>query len=166
MIRPKLSMRALILAALAAVPVLVIAVLSALQIMSRLADPCIQWGAGHSQTSSAGEYRSGQFSAELSGRSGHSTANPCAARMEATSETRSRALGRLVTIPCGLLVASLLGVFGALRSRPSLAVAGSIIMFLESAVMFSIFPLTLAAALLLLLAARQSSLATRPSAIW
>lgn len=158
-------MRALILAVLAAIPALVIAVVSALQIMSGLADPCLQWRGGHSQTGSAVEYRSGQFSAGLWGRSGHSTANPCAARMEATSETRSRAVGMLVTIPCSLPVASLLGVFGAMHSRPSLAVAGSIIMFLESAVMFSLFPLTLAAALLLLLAARQSSRAARLSAV-
>ena len=159
-------MRALILAIIAGVPVLVIAILSALQIMSRLADPCLQWGAGHSQTGSAGEYRSGQFSAVLRGHYGDSEANSCAARMDATSETRSRAMGMLVAIPCGLVVASLLGVFGALRSRPSLAVAGSIIMFLESAVMFSLFPLTLAAALLLLLTAWQISRAARLTAIW
>jgi hypothetical protein len=75
-------------------------------------------------------------------------------------------VGKLVTISCGLLAASVLGVFGAMRSRPSLAVAGSIIMFLESFVMFSLFPLTLAAALLLLLAALQSSRAARLHAVW
>jgi hypothetical protein len=165
MIGPNLSIRALIFAALATVPVWVISVPAALRIMSRLADPCLQWGAGSSQNSSAGEYRSGQLSARLRGPSGYFPKNSCATRMESTGETRSRAVGMLVTIPCGLLAASLLGVFGALRSRPSLAVAGSIIMFLESAAMFSVFPLTLVAALLLLLAARQSSRAARVNAI-
>ncbi len=66
---------------------------------------------------------------------------------------------RLTIVSGGLLIASVLGVAGVFSSRPLLTVIGSVILFLESiAAIFSLAPFTFLAAILLLLAARQTSL--------
>lgn len=57
---------------------------------------------------------------------------------------------------------SLLGAFGALGTRPVLCILAAIILFVESAALiFSFWPLTLAAGTLLLMAAWQSRLRER-----
>lgn len=83
--------------------------------------------------------------------------DPCMRRSSGSTETRSDAVWRLVTVPVGLFIAGFLGIAGVVASKPLLTAAGSVILFIESFVIFSVAPLTLFAGVLLLLAARQNT---------
>ena len=85
------------------------------------------------------------------------SSDPCLRRSSGGAETRSEAMWRLVTIPFGLFIAGVLGIGGVVSSRPLMTAAGSVILFGESIIIFSLAPLTLFGAALLLLAARTSN---------
>ncbi len=93
--------------------------------------------------------------------------NPCAQHVSATTETKEEAGRRLIVVSGGLFIASVLGIVGVLSSMPLLTVTGSMILFLESiAAIFNLAPFTFVAAILLLLAARQTSLAKRKISVF
>jgi hypothetical protein len=151
-----MSRSALTLAIAGAVPVLLIAAFSSIQMVSRLADPCMQWGVGRVDRTLSQGFREGQFSAALR-PPGHAIGNdPCMRRSSGSTETKSETIRRLVTIPLGLFIASILGVAGVVSSKPLMTAAGSVILLGESIIIFSLAPVTLFAAVVLLLAARKS----------
>lgn len=152
-----MSRRALTLAIIGAVPVLSLAIFSAIPLVSRFSDPCMQWGVGKVDRTASPGFRSGQFAAALPPPGYAMRNDPCMRRSSGSPETRDEAVWRLVTIPFGLFIASFLGIGGVVSSRPWITAAGSVILFVESIVIFSLAPLTLFAAVLLLLAARKSN---------
>ena len=156
--------RALILAFVASVPIAFVAFVSLIQWIPRFSDPCFEWGTARRGDLSTHNVRKGQLGSAVLPPGGlpiRQAQNPCANRISATSETRAQAAKRLIIVPGGLLVASALGLFGVLRSIPLLTAIGSAILVLESiAAIFTLAPLLLTAAILLLLAARQTRLAT------
>lgn len=149
----------------ASIPVALVAFASLVQWVPRFFDPCFEWGTARAGAGSTPGVRSGQMGSALSTASGprpSSGQNSCGRRLSVTSETRAQAGTRLLIVPGGLLIASALGILGAMRSVPLLTIAGSAILALESiATIFTLAPITLLAALMLALAARQTNLAKR-----
>ncbi len=120
-------------------PIGLIAAASLLNDISSMFNPCITWGAGNS----------GVLVLQAEG--------PCSTFRAAVSETIPSVIFRLSTIQGGILTAIGLGVVGFLRSRPTLLVAGSAIMILESVpfVFDGFFILTILAAISFLWCARR-----------
>jgi hypothetical protein len=134
---------AVAIAALAALPPVLLSLWSVNQSLTRFSDPCFQWG---TPQSSDGGY---SMSATIA------PGSPCR-HMGGTSETKTEAIVKMVLVPGGILLASLLGLVGTLLSRPSVTVLGAGLMFLESApLIFSFAFLTVFVSGLFLVAARQ-----------
>jgi len=105
--------RNVIIASLGALPLTILTVWFASQTLRQFFDPCIRWGVQPESTlelAPNGQCRS----------------------IEGVGETRSRAVTRLVVIHGGIVMASLLGVLGALWARPSFLVGGAALLLLES----------------------------------
>jgi hypothetical protein len=140
--------RAILFALIGAAPAgLLVAALS-VRSVHRFFDPCLQWGVGALNDS-------GNVTAYVVLPPGGQ--GPCAKSISTTPETKAQALTLLVLVNGGILIGSALGVVGALRSLPWLSVFAAAIMFCESIVVFSIFPLTLLAGGFFLLAARETA---------
>ena len=140
---------ALILALIAAAPVGLLGIGSLVHSVPKFFDPCLQWGSVQQRVVSNSSYAKGNLSSALVREPG-----PCTQRISATTETKAEALMRLILVSGGLDAAGTLGILGALGSLPLLTVSGAVILFLESlALIFSFAPLTIASAMLLLIAA-------------
>jgi hypothetical protein len=105
----------LLLALIASVPPVLLAVNAIATTVPQFFDPCFEWGTG-------------------SGRSRTLVRDdPCAATGRGgTSETKRQAVTRLLLIPGGLLVASALGILGAVLRRPLVAVLGAVVIYAAS----------------------------------
>jgi hypothetical protein len=133
----------LLLAALACLPLGVVAIRAFTIEVSNFRDPCFQWG--EDGASSWGGFLSSPRLRPL---------DPCATRSEGTSETKTGSVIRVMMVPGVILVAIAWGILGAVRARPRLAVAGACLMFAESVpLMFSVAPLALLAGAALLVVA-------------
>jgi hypothetical protein len=142
--------KAIVLAAFGAVPAAVVGLVSFIHSVQRFSDPCLHWAA---------EERSGSFSASLAPPSQRQ--DPCAQRIAFTGQTKPQATLQVLLVAGGLLLGSALGFFGVLYAFPLLTVFGAVILFGESAFILTLAPLTLAGAVLLLLAARKTRLEKR-----
>jgi len=130
--------RALAIAVSIAVPLMTLAVWSTGRTIREFSDPCVYWGASQPAPTLA-------------------PGGPCPS-VRVNGETKARAVGRLIVINGGILVASLLGVLGAWLARPSLLVAGAGLILMESFVQMSLLALApMLASGLLLLAARLAA---------
>jgi hypothetical protein len=151
--------RAVTFALLGALPTALLAVVVLIRSVPKFFDPCLQWGAGREEGSSLsgrGKSYSSSLALPLGGQ------GPCAQRIAATSETKAQAVARLALAPGGILIGSILGLLGVLLSAPALTIFAASIMFLESiALVFSFAPLTLAAGVFFLLAARETAILRR-----
>jgi hypothetical protein len=103
----------LALALIVIMPIAILAVSSLANDMLNLVRPCFTWGLANGGSVMV------------------STGGPCTSA-GGTSETVPQMLLRLTIIQGGILLGSVLGVLGVLRSRPILLVACSAILFLES----------------------------------
>src|SRR5579863_8515935 len=108
---------AILLAVIASLPTAILGVRAIAITAPQFSDPCFEWGSGNGN--------SGAFSGSL--RAG----DPCRSR-GGTSETKRQAVARMLLIPGGMLAAIVLGIFGVVRPRLVFAVAGAVVMFLES----------------------------------
>ncbi len=82
-------------------------------------DPCFQWG-----VASVHYYTSPESPRGRDGR------NPCTNGFSATSETRSRAAWRLISLAGGTLLATWLGLSGLFRRSFALTLCGTVLMFI------------------------------------
>ncbi len=82
-------------------------------------DPCLQWGVARVDFYTTPE--------SPPGRDGR---NPCANGFSATTETRSRAAWRLVSLAGGTLLAAWLGLSGLFRRSCALTLGGAALMFI------------------------------------
>lgn len=115
------------LAVLAALPVSLFAVRAISVNLSDFFNPCVGWGVGSS----------GAF---------QRSANAPCVQVTLRSETKTQAAVQMAAVPSVVLLAAVLGVWGAARSRPKVAFAGACLMFLEAIpLVFSIWPLALIA---------------------
>jgi hypothetical protein len=116
----------LLLTVMAVSPVAAIALWSIGRTAKDLADPCATW--------------------DLPNGAGMRVApdDPCRAK-SGHSESKADAVLRAAICPGVLLAASILAIAGAASSRPRLMWMGAIAMLLETAIAFSIWPLTLIA---------------------
>lgn len=132
-----------VVALLAALPPILIVGWSLTRTLPQLSDPCFQWGLSQSVN-------------------GYVSPNgPCRA-LEGSTETKPHAVVRLVLVHGGILVATVLGVLGALLARPLISVLGAGLIFLESIpLIFSFAWLTVFVSGLFLLAARENALVHR-----
>jgi hypothetical protein len=145
-VRGKMRMGTLLLAALACLPLGVVAIGAFLSEVSHFRDPCFQWGED-------GANSSGGFLSSARLRPVH----PCATRSAGTNETKTGSVIRVMIVPGGILAAIAFGILGAARARPRLAVAGACLMLVEAVpLMFSIAPLAMVAAAALLVVAALS----------
>jgi hypothetical protein len=130
---------AVAIALLAALPPVLLATWSLSRDIPHFADPCFQWGMPQ-------------------GVSMHiSPGDPCRA-VGGTSETKVQAVVRMSLVPGGIVIASLLGILGALLVRPGLSVLGAGLIFLEAIpLIFSFAWLAVIASGLFLLAARATA---------
>jgi hypothetical protein len=148
--------KALLLAATAAVPCGILAIGVLIHSATEFSDPCLQWGVGRETVSRSPGRASGSFTSPslLVPRPGGQ--NPCSQHVRFTSGTKGEALIRLLLIPVGLLIGSVLGILGAMTSSPLPSLVGATILFLESIpLMFSLAPLSIAGGVLLLVAAQR-----------
>ena len=138
----KLSPSLILLATvLVSLPIAFIAITSLTSQVGNFFDPCMKWGLS-----------AGGSVALIPG-------GPCSTGAQATSETVFGAALRLVLIHGGILLAAGLGILGVFRSRPTLVIVGSIILFGESVplVFDGLFVITLLTAGFFLWTARRLS---------
>jgi hypothetical protein len=121
---------AVLLAAVASVPLGLVAIRAFAIEVSNFRDPCFHWGDGSGTTSS------GSFRSSLRLHPG----DPCATRSEFTSETKTGSVIRVLIVPGGVLAAIAFGILGAVRTRPLFAVVGACLMFAEAIPIFSLAP--------------------------
>jgi hypothetical protein len=117
-----------LLALVAAAPVAAVALWSLSQTVADLSDPCATW---ESSSEPAASIQMGPH-------------DPCAAR--SFHGAKIRTVTRAALVPGLLLIASILGLSGAVLSRPRFLFVASIVMFFATPVVFTIAPLTLFAA--------------------
>jgi hypothetical protein len=111
------------LAVVVSLPLGLVAVRAVAITAGQFFDPCFQWGNGGNSFS--GTIRPG---------------DPCRAQ-SGTSETKTQAVVRMLIVPGGILAGLALGILGVARGRAGPAVAGAVVVFLESApLMFSFGP--------------------------
>lgn len=131
--------RAVLIALVATLPLILFTAWSSSRTLSRFSDPCYQWGLSQPIT--------GVISPD----------SPCQS-FQGTSETKLHAAVLLILVPGGILVASVLAILGAALGRPLLAVLGAGLMFLESVPLILSFAwLTVLVSGLLLLTVRASA---------
>lgn len=145
---------AVVLAVVGSVPVGALAIVSATWSISMLLDPCQQWGTP-SERSDSLIGRRGELSGVVPPEATDQNRAPCTGRVSSTTETKEGAVGRLLGISGGLLIASGIGIIGAIRGTRRLVMAGAFVLLIETAVILTMAPLTLVAAILLFLSARQ-----------
>ncbi len=131
--------RAVVIALLAALPLVLLVAWSLPRTLSRFFDPCFRWGVSQPATVHI------------------SPESPCRS-VGGTSETKLHAVVRLLFVHGGILLAIVLGLLGAFISRPFLSVLGAGLIFLESVpLIFSFAWLTVFVSGLFLLAARAGA---------
>lgn len=97
---------------LACLPILVVAVLTSVNLLSNLTSPCVFWGATGTPVSVA-------------------QGGTCPS-VQSFSETAQQAVFGLILIQGGILAGVALGIVGTLKSRPSFLLVASVILFAES----------------------------------
>jgi hypothetical protein len=122
-------------------PIAAISVWSLNRTVTQLNDPCARW-----ESRPAGE--EGPLTASIG-------PNDVCRSVSVHGGSKGRAVALAALVPGGLLAASLLAVAGAAWSRRRVVLAGAIVMFAETVVVFTIAPLTLAAGVALLFLARR-----------
>jgi hypothetical protein len=129
--------RAVVIAVLAAL--LLLAAWSLARTLPQFWDRCFQWATPQTAGMSI-------------------SPEPGCRSVEGTSETRLQAVARLAVVHGGILLASVLGVLGAVRARPLLVVFGAGLILLESIpLIFSFAFMTVFVSGLFLLAARAGA---------
>ena len=126
----------LILAIAVSAPTAAIAVWSITHTVSQMLDPCVRW---YASTNS----RSGSMSASIG-------PNDACRSVTMNGESKTQAVTRIVLVPGVVLMTTLLATIGVAVARRWLIVIGAVLMLAETAVVFSIAPLTLATGLLYL----------------
>lgn len=147
----------LVLASVIALPACFVALSSMTRTVEALRDPCMSWGA--SRNDSLTTERSGRLGGTLPGspatsQDPHLNELGCSNRISGTSQTRKDALVQALTIPGGLLVASIIAIAGAAASLPALLLLGGFIFIAES-FFISLAPFSAVAGALLILGARK-----------
>jgi len=128
----------MLLAGMVSLPLGLVAVRAVAITASQFFDPCFQWGIGNSSSDTIRRD------------------DPCRSR-SGTSETKTQAVARMLIVPGGILAGLALGILGAARSRPGLAVAGAVVVFLEAfPLVFSFAPLAVLTSGVFLLLARNT----------
>src|SRR5271157_5753168 len=110
-------MRALatLVAIVASLPPIALAVIIVVNTVPQFSNPCFEWASPSAISHTTGPD------------------DPCAAAGRGgTSETKLQALMRLLIIPGGVMVASVLAIWGVLGHRSGLVVLGAVLMFFES----------------------------------
>ena len=139
--------RRVIIALLGAFPVVILATWSGARILLQFSDPLFQWELPRAV-------------------SGHVSTDVPYSRVRGTSDTKLKAAVRLALVQGGILIASVLGVLGALLRRSWLSALGTVLMFLESVpLMFSFSWLTALAGGLFLWSAKLARTSTRPGLV-
>ena len=132
--------RAVVIALVAALPPVLLVTPLLSRTLRRFSDPCVQWGVSSSEPVTVAV----------------SPGGPCRS-VETTSETRGQAVVRIILVHGGILIASALGLLGALFARPLIAVIAAGLMLLESIpLMFSFGWMAALVSGLFLVAARDS----------
>ena len=115
------------LAVIISLPVCCVAVRAIAIEVADLSDPCVEWGAAED-----GSFRRG-------------AGDGCAQRT-GFAETRTLAEARTAAVPGMILLAAVLGVWGAARSRRKMTAIGALLVILEAIpLVFSLWPLPLLA---------------------
>ena len=128
--------RAVLIALVATLPLILLTAWSFSQMLPRLSDPCYHWGDSQPVVRVI------------------SPDSPCQS-VEGTFQTKFQATLQLLLINGGILIAGALGILGASLGKPALTVLGAGLMFLESVpLIFSFAWLTVFVSGMLLLAAR------------
>ncbi len=131
--------RAVLIALVAALPLVLLTAWSSSQMLPRFSDPCYQWGDSQPMTRVI------------------SPDSPCQS-VEGTSQTKFEATLQLFLINGGILIAGALGILGVSLGKPAPTVFGAGLMFLESVpLIFSFAWLTVFVSGMLLLAARATA---------
>jgi len=110
----------IILAVLAAIAPDVIAIWSISQSANRLSDPGFHWSNG---VTSRDRWTHGS----VISRNGKRTV-----RIDGPSESRTSAIVKLLLVPVGIIIASLLALYGTVKGRPAWTMSASTLAFLEA----------------------------------
>ncbi len=114
-----------LLALLVALPISVVGVGTAAHRINQLLDPCVEWGVGEAGGGYLGPH------------------DPCGQRT-GFGETRTQAYLTIAAVQGVMLLAAVLGVWGAARSRPKMMLlAGILTIFEMFPTAFSVWPLAL-----------------------
>ncbi len=143
----------ILLGVLGAIPIGAVAAGSLTVQAWQFLDPCVHW-APPGTSDGHGSKREGYFLPP--GSLPADSAGPCSSRFTTIGQTKRQALTLMILVPGGLLMASVLAIFGVFTSKPRIIQWAALMLLVEVLPSFSLAQLTLAEAILCLLAAWQT----------